>query len=98
MFCSYLSYITDEELQALATAYPDDVTQVSGLLACERHYVYFLQGSPFNTGTANAKTFVPKFDNGLTLHFNNFPARNTNALPLYKATCSSKPHVGSSLR
>ena len=30
MLSSYLSYITDEEMRALAAAYPDDVTQVSG--------------------------------------------------------------------
>jgi len=37
---NYFPYITDEQMQALAAAYPDDVTQ----------------GSPFNTGTANAIT------------------------------------------
>jgi len=37
---SYFSYITNEEMQALAAAYPDDITQ----------------GSPFGTGTANAIT------------------------------------------
>ena len=44
-FSSYLPYITSDKLQALAAAYPDDITL----------------GSPFNTGTANALTSVSAF-------------------------------------
>jgi len=40
---NYFPHITDEQMQSLAAAYPDDPTQ----------------GSPFNTGTANAIT--PEF-------------------------------------
>ena len=31
LFSSYFPYITDEQMQAVAAAYPDDVTQVSGV-------------------------------------------------------------------
>jgi hypothetical protein len=62
-------------------------------------YYAFSQGSPFNTGTANARTSVLHFSKLwtplLTLHS---PARNTNASLLYKVTCSSKLHVASSSR
>jgi len=77
MLSSYLSYITDEEMRALAAAYPDDVTQVSGRVLWHSHYIYFSQGSPFNTGTANAKTFV------LNLSMD-FPFISTFSSPQYK--------------
>jgi hypothetical protein len=35
-FSSFFSYITDEEMQALAAAYPDDITQVSAYFVAKR--------------------------------------------------------------
>ena len=61
-FSSYFPYISDEQMQALAVAYPDDITQVSDYIMVSKSIHAWLwycwQGSPFNTGTANAITFV----------------------------------------
>jgi len=40
---SYFPFITDKEMQSLAAAYPDDVTQVSGhFFLCEMPYKYLI--------------------------------------------------------
>jgi len=39
MSSSYFSYITDNDMQELAHAYPDDITQVSRRLLVKKYHV-----------------------------------------------------------
>ena len=75
---SYVPYITDEQLQALAIAYPDNVTQVREFMFCEGVIIMWLIGISFQHWNCQCHhvcaVFVAKL---VLLTVSSFVARNT---------------------